>query len=168
MTGLFTFASKSGRERSLLALYVLHSLDISEKSGYDILKEIETLTNKAWIPSKGTLYPLLNQLREEGLIEPGPSHDEIRARIGFVLTKSGRDTLKKIRAHSRDHHTKMAQYRHLITAIFGDVHSPVLKTVFEIKAILDDLPKEKEQDAAGILRRCRDELRTLSAQEPEP
>ncbi|MFA5331872.1 MAG: PadR family transcriptional regulator [Methanoregula sp.] len=163
MTSLFMFASKSGRERSLLALYVLHSLDTSEKSGYDILREIESLTNKAWVPSKGTLYPLLHQLEEEGLIQPVPSKENTRARTGFMLTQSGRDTLKRIRAHSRDHHKKMAQYSHLITAIFGDVHSPVLKTLFEIKEILNDLPKENEQDAAKILRRCRDELKKMSA-----
>ena len=54
MTSLLQFASKSGRTRSLLALYMLHSLDKSEKSGYDILREIEKLTDGAWVPSKGT------------------------------------------------------------------------------------------------------------------
>ena len=75
MTSLLQFASKSGRARSLLALYVLHSLDKSEKSGYDIMREIEKLTSGAWVPSKGTLYPLLHQLETEGLIVPAPEKE---------------------------------------------------------------------------------------------
>ena len=52
MTSLLQFASKSGRARSLLALYVLHSLDKSEKSGYDIIGEIEKLTDRRLGPQQ--------------------------------------------------------------------------------------------------------------------
>lgn len=161
MTSLLQFASKTGRARSLLALYVLHSLDKGEKSGYDIMREIEKLTSGAWVPSKGTLYPLLRQLETEGLIVPAPEREGSRARTGFMLTRAGRDTLKKIRAHSKEHHKKMDQYRHLITAIFGEFRSPGMDLLFEIKSIVDDMPKEKEQEAATILRRCRDELKEM-------
>lgn len=161
MTSLLQFASKSGRARSLLALYVLHSLDKGEKSGYDIMREIEKLTSSAWVPSKGTLYPLLRQLETEGLIVPAPEREGSRARTGFMLTRAGRDTLKKIRAHSKEHHKKMDQYRHLITAIFGEFRRPGMDLLFEIKSIVDDMPKEKEQEAATILRRCRDELKEM-------
>jgi len=159
MTSLFQFASKSGRTRTLLALYVLHSLDKNEKSGYDILREIEKLTNGAWVPSKGTLYPLLRQLETEGLIAPAPEKSGARARTGFMLTRTGRDTLKRIRAHSKEHHRKTDQYRHLITAIFGDWHSPGMGVLFEIRTLLNEMPEEKEREALKILRRCRDELK---------
>ncbi|MDD1702003.1 MAG: PadR family transcriptional regulator [Methanoregula sp.] len=162
MTSLLQFASKSGRARSLLALYVIHSLDKKEKSGYDILREIEKLTSGAWVPSKGTLYPLLHQLETEGLIAPAPGKEGARARMGFVLTRTGRDTLKRIKAHSREHHKKMDHYRHLITAIFGDCHSPGMSVLFEIKTLVDEMPKEKEHEAVRILRRCRDDLKKVT------
>ncbi|MEN6395013.1 MAG: PadR family transcriptional regulator [Methanoregula sp.] len=161
MTSLLQFSSKSGRARSLLALFVLHSLDKDEKSGYDILREIKTLTGGAWVPSKGTLYPLLRQLETEGLIVPSPKREGSRARTGFMLTRTGRDTLKKIRAHSKEHHKKMDQYRHLIIAIFGEFRSPGMDVVFEIKSLVDDMPGEKEPDMVRTLQRCRDDLREM-------
>jgi len=159
MTSLLQFATKSGRARSLLALFVLHSLDKSEKSGYDIMREIEKLTSGAWVPSKGTLYPLLRQLETEGLIVPAPKREEGRARTGFMLTRTGRDTLKKIRAHGKEHHKKMDHYRHLITAIFGEFRSPGMDVLFEIKSLVDGMPKEKEPEMIRILRHCRDDLK---------
>jgi DNA-binding PadR family transcriptional regulator len=164
MTSLLQFATKSGRARSLLALFVLHSLDKGEKSGYDIMREIEKLTSSAWVPSKGTLYPLLRQLETEGLIVPAPKSEggRARARTGFMLTRTGRDTLKKIRAHSKEHHKKMDHYRHLITAIFGEFRSPGMDVLFEIKSLVDGMPKEKEPEMIGILRHCRDDLKKVT------
>jgi DNA-binding PadR family transcriptional regulator len=161
MTSLLQFATKSGRARSLLALFVLHSLDNGEKSGYDIMREIEKLTSSAWVPSKGTLYPLLRQLETEGLIVPALKRESARARTGFMLTRTGRDTLKKIRAHSKEHHKKMDHYRHLISAIFGEFRSPGMDVLFEIKSLVDGMPKEKEPEMVRILRHCRDDLKNV-------
>ena len=36
--------------------------------GYEIMKMIEKVTKGRWRPAAGTLYPLLDQLRREGLI----------------------------------------------------------------------------------------------------
>jgi len=159
MTSLLQFATKKNeRARSLLALYVIHSLSKGEKSGYDILKEIGELTEGSWVPSKGTLYPLLHQLEEEGQIVSVSETTGARARAVFTLTPSGKETLKRIHAHGREHHKKMAQYRQVITAIFGNNHPPEINLIFEIKLVLDEMPKEKKHKAAAILRRCLDEL----------
>ena len=159
MTSLLQFATKSGRARSLLALYVLHSLSRGEKSGYDMLKEIGELTDGSWVPSKGTIYPLLHQLEEEGLIVSVPETTGARARAVFTLTPQGTETLRRIRAHRGEHHKKMAQYSQVITAIFGDTLRPEMNLLFEIKRVLDEMPKEKKAEAAAILQRCRDELK---------
>jgi len=160
MTSLLQFTCKKNeRARSLLALYVIYSLSKGEKSGYDILKELGELTQGAWVPSKGTLYPLLHQLEEEGQIVSVTETNGARARAVFCLTRPGKETLKKIRAHGNEHHKKMAQYRQVITAIFGDTHSPVMNLFFDIRTVLDELPKEKSPEAAAVLRRCLEELR---------
>jgi DNA-binding PadR family transcriptional regulator len=160
MTSLLQFATKkSERARSLLALYVIHSLSKGDKSGYDILKELGELTEGNWIPSKGTLYPLLHQLEKEGQIVSVPETTGSRARAVFCLTPLGKETLKRIRAHSGEHHKKMAQYRQVIIAIFGDTILPWMSLLFEIKALIDEMPKEKGPEATKILRRCRDELK---------
>jgi len=162
MTSLMTLASKRERGRSLIALYVLHTLVKGEKSGYDILREIKSLTGGTWVPSKGTLYPLLRQLEEEGLIEPVGSENRPRSRNGFRITHSGIKTLERIRAHGQEHHKKMAQYRHLLVEILGNGKNEGMDTLMEIKMILEDLPKEQRAKAGLILRRCRDDLREVA------
>jgi DNA-binding PadR family transcriptional regulator len=62
MTGFFKFAGRGGKERGLIALYVLHTLDKHPGSGYELIKEIEEKTGGKWVPSKGTLYTFLKQL----------------------------------------------------------------------------------------------------------
>jgi DNA-binding PadR family transcriptional regulator len=162
MTSLLQFATrKNERARSLLALYVIHSLSKGEKSGYDILKEIGELTEGSWVPSKGTLYPLLHQLKEEGQIVSVSETTGARARAVFTLTQVGKETLRRIHAHGREHHKKMAQYRQVITAIFGNSHPPEINLIFEIKMVLDEMPKEKKHKAAAILRRCLEELKEV-------
>lgn len=162
MTRLLQFTCKKNeRARSLLALYVIHSLSKGEKSGYDILKELGELTEGAWVPSKGTLYPLLHQLEEEGQIVSVSETTGARARAVFTLTPVGKETLRRIRAHSSEHHKKMAQYREVIAAIFGDTLRPEMNLFFEIKMVLDEMPKEKKQKAATVLQRCLDELREV-------
>lgn len=160
MTSLLHFtANKNERARSLLALYVIHTLSKGKKSGYDILKELGELTEGNWVPSKGTLYPLLHQLEEEGQIASVMETTGARARAVFDLTALGKETLRRIRAHGSEHHKKMAQYRQVIAAIFGDAINPEMNLLFDIKMILDELPAEKKPEAMEILRRCRDELK---------
>ena len=36
--------------------------------GYEMIKEIEERTQGAWVPSAGSIYPILQLLEEEGLI----------------------------------------------------------------------------------------------------
>ncbi|MEN6610974.1 MAG: PadR family transcriptional regulator [Methanoregulaceae archaeon] len=160
MTSLLQFTTKKNeRARSLLALYVIHSLSKGKKSGYGILKELGELTEGSWVPSKGTLYPLLHQLEEEGQIVSVTETTGARARAVFCLTPQGKETLRRIHAHSSEHHKKMAQYRQVITAIFGDTIHPEMNLLFDIKMVLDEMPKDKKAEALEILQRCRDELK---------
>ncbi|MFA6224916.1 MAG: PadR family transcriptional regulator [Methanoregula sp.] len=95
MASLFRFSSHGGKERSFLALYILHTLQERPTSGYDLLKEIAEKTGGTWAPSKGTIYPLLKQLEEEGLIEVAAT--EKRAKTLFTVTQTGLTTLATIR-----------------------------------------------------------------------
>lgn len=159
MTSLFKFSSQCGKSRSLLALYILHTLRQEQKSGYDILREIEEMTGGEWIPSKGTLYPLLHQLEEEGLIVAAPTGS--RARTGFLLTAEGKEILARIMAMSTESHKKMTHLRHLVIAIFGSGSCPVKGLLFEIKMLVDDMPPGKERKIGEILEHCRDELKKM-------
>ncbi len=65
---------------------ILALLREGPRSGYQIMSEIEELSGGAWRPSPGAVYPALQQLADEGLIEG----EESSGRRTFSLTEAGR------------------------------------------------------------------------------
>ena len=54
--------------------------------GYEMIKELDERTAGAWVPSAGSIYPTLQLLEDEGLIEG----EEGEGRRLFSLTDAGR------------------------------------------------------------------------------
>jgi DNA-binding PadR family transcriptional regulator len=54
--------------------------------GYEIIQELDARTNGIWRPSPGSVYPTLQLLEDEGLIEP----EAEGGRKSFHLTDAGR------------------------------------------------------------------------------
>jgi len=160
MASLFKFSSQGGKERSLLALYILHTLLESPKSGYDLLKEIAEKTGGTWAPSKGTIYPLLKQLEKEELIQGVAT--ETRGKTLFSVTEKGLTTLATIREMGREHHRKMIQYKNLILAIMGGSEHSVKGLLFDIRAIVDEMPPGTEKQVITILEQCRKDLQGIT------
>ncbi|WP_062662730.1 PadR family transcriptional regulator [Aeropyrum camini] len=61
-------SSRSNIIRESLRQLVLRVLAERPYHGYEIMNRIEEITYGAWRPAPGTLYPLLDQLKREGLI----------------------------------------------------------------------------------------------------
>ena len=53
--------------------------------GYEMIKELEERTAGAWVPSAGSIYPTLQLLEDEGLIEG----EESEGRRRFSLSDAG-------------------------------------------------------------------------------
>ncbi|MGE5407188.1 MAG: PadR family transcriptional regulator [Syntrophothermus sp.] len=53
--------------------------------GYEMIKELEERTEGAWVPSAGSIYPTLQMLEDEGLIQGEESDGKRR----FSLTGAG-------------------------------------------------------------------------------
>ena len=64
---------------------VLRLLNESPMHGYQIMNEIETRSGGAWKPSPGSVYPTLQLLVDEGLLEV----KETKGRRTYSLTKEG-------------------------------------------------------------------------------
>src|SRR6476469_6636915 len=64
--------------------------------GYEMIQELEERTRGAWSPSAGSIYPTLQLLEDEGLIEGTESDGKRR----FALTDSGREQAGKRRSDS--------------------------------------------------------------------
>jgi DNA-binding PadR family transcriptional regulator len=159
MTGLLTFASEGGRERGLLALFILHSLGRQPKSGYALLKQIEEKTEGVWVPSKGTLYPVLKQLEEEGLIRVGEIGK--RSKTIFEVTPDGEEIVRTIGEHKEESREKLLQFKSLLIEIFGEEDVTVKGLLFEIRAVIDDLAPAEKDRAFAILERCLADLKSL-------
>jgi len=52
-----------------LRTMIVHLLSSSPKNGVEIMDEIEKMTNGWWRPSPGSVYPLLSDMEQEGLIK---------------------------------------------------------------------------------------------------
>lgn len=66
---------------------VLHRARKADESinGYQVIQEIAELSNGEWRPSPGSVYPTIQQLQDEGLVES----DDERGRRTIRLTDSG-------------------------------------------------------------------------------
>ena len=66
---------------------ILQLLSEEPRNGYQIIAELAERSGGAWRPSPGAVYPALNQLEDEGLIE---AFDNEGSRA-FRLTSAGRE-----------------------------------------------------------------------------
>ncbi|HTY47720.1 MAG TPA: PadR family transcriptional regulator [Methanomassiliicoccales archaeon] len=97
---------KYGFKAGFLKLVVLKLIARGPTHGYALIKEIEKATDAEWSPSPGSIYPALQELEVDGLIEV---HNEGRRRM-YAITSKGQETLKQSLEHASEamrHLTKL-------------------------------------------------------------
>jgi DNA-binding PadR family transcriptional regulator len=62
-------------------------LDEQPQNGYQLIQEIDRRTEGVWKPSPGSVYPALQQLEDEGLVQTVESE----GKRAYELTAEGRD-----------------------------------------------------------------------------
>ena len=85
---------RRGDVRSAI-LDVLHAAVRWEEpiNGYQVIQQIGERSNDAWRPSPGSVYPTIQQLQDEGLVES----DDERGRRTIRLSADGRALLRGAR-----------------------------------------------------------------------
>ncbi len=78
-------------EAGEIRLAILSLLSEGPKHGYQLMKEMETRSGGFYKASAGSVYPTLQQLEDEGLVEA----ETIAGRRTFRLTVAGRHELDK-------------------------------------------------------------------------
>ncbi len=68
---MFGFGWGSGKKRGLRT-WVLLMLRQSAKTGAEIMDEMESMSQGWWRPSPGSIYPLLEDLVKEGVLQKRP------------------------------------------------------------------------------------------------
>lgn len=78
-----------------LRLIILDILSRSASHGYELIKEIETLTRGNYSPSPGVIYPTLDLLEDRGLI----SVEDDNGRKKILISEEG----KQLHAENQEH-----------------------------------------------------------------
>jgi len=79
------FGGRPKVARGDVRIAILHLLAEEPMHGYQIIQEISDRTDGVWQPSPGSVYPTLQQLEDEGLVEA----DQREGKNVFALTAEG-------------------------------------------------------------------------------
>jgi len=114
---------KSGPPKGLIAYLVLELLEEKPRYGYEILKEIRSISGGHWEPSYGSVYPILYKFEEKGWTERIERADEPDRKY-FELTEEGHEELLERREscteNARDFADVILGFFHVYAAFSTD------------------------------------------------
>jgi PadR family transcriptional regulator len=84
------------RRRDVFPLLVLHLIEREPAYGNRLIEEIEDITNGVISVNPNTIYPLLRDLEERGLIEGQWEHPDRRTRRFYSITAAGRKEYRRL------------------------------------------------------------------------
>ena len=89
-------------KKGFVNIFVLLVLNKEPTHGYQIKKLIEQRTLGVWTPTDSTMYTVLKDLRDKGLIKQQETQDHDDSRKVYDLTKKGKDTLELMLKRERE------------------------------------------------------------------
>lgn len=137
---------------------VLVLLEEAPRNGYQIIQELSERSNGAWRPSPGSVYPILQQLEDEGLVEISSS---VSGKT-YNLTATGKALVEKDRAIlGKPWETAAADVSDATTDLFGTMRQ-VIHAVRQVSMAGSDAQTQK---AAAILADARRSIYRLLAED---
>ncbi|PVU74008.1 PadR family transcriptional regulator [Acidianus hospitalis] len=135
--------------KGTLKLLILEALNDKPMHAYEIIKSIEKKFHGIYKPSPGSLYPVLKQLIESGMINVEEKDDK---KI-YIITDKGKEAFNKMKTEMKNVFTKNNQYRKLVNQLF------------EIGLIIynfrDKLSEEDYEKINNIINGCKNEIEDL-------
>jgi PadR family transcriptional regulator, regulatory protein PadR len=109
------------RRRDVIPLLVLHLISRERQYGNRLIEEIERITEGAISANPNTIYPLLRQLEDKGMIRGEWEHPDRRTRRYYAITPAGRREHKRLRDEVEPFLDSVIQSMTLIKReIYGD------------------------------------------------
>ncbi len=140
---------------------VLALLGEQPRHGYQIITEITERSDGAWTPSPGSVYPVLQQLQDEGLVRP----EEADGRRVFHLTDAGRAYVSEHAEELRAPWAGVGKGSQRDTGDMYGVFKQVAAAAFQVAQAGSDAQIEQ---ARGVLTETRRSLyRILAEDEPD-
>jgi DNA-binding PadR family transcriptional regulator len=159
MSKLFCIETKSGKQRGILSIYTLHSIKKQPKTGYELIAEIKEKTDGAWVPSKGTIYPLLNHMQEENLITIQQIGE--RSKRIFMITNDGKKILKNAKKQGMQIEENFLKFRKLFSEVAEFDHKEIVELMFDIRMLSVSKSKQKHDEVQKILETCVKDLKKI-------
>jgi len=145
------FGGRPGRARRGDVRGAILSLLAEEpRNGYGLMKEIAERTGGVWRPSPGSVYPTLQQLVDEGLIQQTGSG----TRADYALTEAGRD-------YVRDNAEQLAAAFDPSRDAWseqGELFVSVRKLLGAVRQVASDASSEQRERAVERIDALRTEL----------
>src|SRR3954466_4387300 len=85
------------RRRDVFPLLVLHLIAREPAYGNRLIEEIEEMSEGVISANPNTIYPLLRELEERGMIEGSWEHPDRRTRRYYSITPAGRKEYRRLR-----------------------------------------------------------------------
>lgn len=128
-----------------LRLVLLKLIEDQPRHGYDLIREIESLSGGAYAPSPGVVYPTLTLLLDMGLVAEDAS---VTARKRFAITEEGRAHLAERQSEVE---VAMSRLRALADVRSRTDAAPVQRAMHNLKSALHNRLSEQGVDSALIL-----------------
>ena len=166
--------TSSGVPRGLLRFLVLNMLTKKPMSGVEIVEVIEKETGGRWIPSSGSVYPLLAWLHEKDFTNEVPSEETGLKR--YMLTAKGKAFFEKQIKLGRKMLSKLEFLVPLLIGkfqfdpndqkILAKTKEPaqrVVRTLLEIRNENNcQITGQISEDIERILNKCADDLEGIA------
>jgi len=137
---------------------VLVLLDEAPRNGYQIIQELSERSDGAWRPSPGSVYPILQQLEDEGLVEISST---VSGKT-YILTDTGKALVEKDRAKlGKPWETAAADVNDAASDLFGTARQ-VLHAARQVAMAGSD---EQTRKATTILADARRSIYRLLAED---
>ncbi|MFW9906106.1 MAG: PadR family transcriptional regulator [Candidatus Thorarchaeota archaeon] len=179
-----------GFHRGSLRFFILHLLrhdredkNITQKGenlfrkkihGYHIAKAIKEITEEKWEPTTASIYPILNQFKEEGIIEEIAENDDTEGKrftkkyrltdygleVAQKLEQARKDFTKAFRMHPR-HGPSKRPHLQMITSRLELTDEEVSELL--TNASFEELREEESQLKESILL-IQDTLKAVKAE----
>ena len=156
-----------GVPRGMLLHVTMVLLKDGPKSGSELTELIAEYTD--WRPSPGSMYPLLNKLRKDGLIAPHEDEDPNVKR--FEITKKGKEELaahiEQRPGFKKRNRAVMKMHMVLMKGMPGKVFDSFIGLVEEMEDTWDSMDESKVTLFTTILDNTKAELMKLGSKKDE-
>jgi len=140
---------------------VLKMLAEKPKHGYEIMRELDEQSQGCYKPSPGTVYPTLQWLEDEGLVES----QEQEGKKVYAISQAGRDFLEEHKSTVEEIFDRFEEMMdHIVSDPMPEVNKLVGRVVKEVYKASWRLrgDTDKQRRVGEILERALAELREVT------